>query len=238
MIPYSHDLFNGIIGWQKTSFIDYKRTVATVLFFSGCNLRCPYCHNSDIVYKKLPQINADELNNYLIQKRKIIDGVVITGGEPSLHKNLNNLILYLKSLGYKIKLDTNGLLPDALSLVINNIDYLAIDVKTSPILYKNKLLAVYDDCDQRLGQTINLVDMSHLDFEIRITTSKSLTTENDVHSIGRLIKNIRGKVYLQKLNKYAKTLDPNFNEETLDDETLESYKSILLKYVKYCEIRK
>jgi len=65
-----------------------------------------------------------------------------------------------------------------------------------------------------------------------------LTTENDIHSIGRLIKNIRGKVYLQKLNKYATTLDPNFNETALDDEVLESYKSILLKYVKYCEIRK
>lgn len=237
MKKFSPELFNGIIGWQKTSFIDYPRTVSTVLFFSGCNLRCPYCHNTDLVYKKYPQIDPQEINAYLLKRKGMIDGIVISGGEPTIHKNLRDMILYVKDLGYKVKLDTNGLQPDVLSLVVPHIDYLAIDVKTSPNSYKDKLLAIYDNCDERIGQSINLADMSKLDFEIRITVAKSIISLKDLDAVGRLIRHVRGTVYLQKLNKYAKMLNEKFYEEPLSNEEFELYRNTLLQYVNSCEIR-
>lgn len=229
-------LYDNIIAWYKPSFIDFPRTVSTVLFFSGCNLRCPYCHNSDIVYNKYPTIGADIIESYLKSKRNMIDGIVITGGEPTLHSNLKDLILHFKSMGFKVKLDTNGLLPNVISSVIHDLDYLAIDVKTSPNSYKNKLGSVYDDCDERLGQSINLIDMSKISYEVRITVAQSIITFDDIKSIGKLIRHITGNVYLQKINKNSKTLDESFSDNT-DNKTIELYKNELLKYVSHCEIR-
>lgn len=229
-------LYDDIIAWQKTSFIDFPRTVSTVLFFSGCNLRCPYCHNSDIVYNKYPNIQSDILESYLKRKKNIIDGVVITGGEPTLHSNLKDLIQHFRKMDYKVKLDTNGLLPDVILSVIHDIDYLAIDVKTSPKSYKNKLSAIYDDCNERLEQSINLIDMSKISYEVRITVAQSIITFDDIKTIGQLIQHINGKVYLQKMNKNSRTLDELFSDNT-NDKTIEMYKNELLKYVSHCEIR-
>jgi pyruvate formate lyase activating enzyme len=230
-------LYDNIIGWQKTSFIDFPRTVSTVLFFSGCNLRCPYCHNKDIVYNKLPQINATEVNSYLIKRKKLIDGIVITGGEPTLHNNLRPLILHLKDMGYQIKVDTNGLQPNVISSILNDINYLAIDVKTSPSSYKNKLKSKYDDCFERLQKTIKLIDASDIDFEIRITIAQSIISLDDIVTIGELIKNIRGKVYLQELNKHSETLKSNFPKEPFSKEEIDIYIDTLLHYVKFCKLR-
>lgn len=230
-------LYDGIIGWQKTSFIDFPRTVSTVLFFSGCNLRCPYCHNKDIVYNKLPQINAAEISSYLEKRKKLIDGIVITGGEPTLHNNLRPLILHLKDMGYQIKVDTNGLQPEVISSILDDINYLAIDVKTSPSSYKNKLKSKYDDCIDRLQKTIKLVNLSNIDFEIRITLAKSIISLDDIITIGKLIENIRGKVYLQQLNKHSETLDMDFSKEPFTEKEINSYINTLLQYVSFCQLR-
>lgn len=237
MNEFSPQLFNDIIGWQKTSFIDFPGTVSTVLFFSGCNLRCPYCHNADLVYKRYPQIDPHEINAHLLKRKGMIEGIVISGGEPTIHKNLRELILYLKDLGYKVKLDTNALLPDILSLVIHHIDYLAIDVKTSPNSYKDKLLATYDNCDERIGQSIKIADMSKVDFEVRITVAKTIVSLKDLDIIGKLIRHTRATVYLQKLNKYTKMLNDKFYEEPLSIEELKLYQKTLLQYVNSCIIR-
>ena len=121
----------GVAGWHKNSFIDFPGTVAAVLFFSGCNLACPYCHNPDIVKAGTSSlVRPDDIADFLEKRKGLIDGVVLSGGEPTLHACLAEAASFIRSLGYRVKLDTNGLLPDAVAAV--KPDYLALDVKTAP----------------------------------------------------------------------------------------------------------
>lgn len=126
--------FKGISGWQKTSFIDYPGTVSTVLFFEGCNLRCPYCHNPDIVLRKNPQLSWTEIKSHLSSRKGLIEGVVLTGGEPTLHSCLPQIVNELRDDGFLIKIDTNGANPDMIAQC--KPDYLALDFKTIPQRYE------------------------------------------------------------------------------------------------------
>lgn len=228
---------DNIIGWQKNSFNDFPRAVSTVLFFSGCNLRCPYCHNSRIVLNELPPIVANELWAFLVERKTLIDGVALTGGEPTIHSNLIELAAKIKRFGYAVKLDTNGLLPEKVEAVIPHIDYLAIDVKTSPELYKSKLKSSFDDNKERLSQTINLAMLSKLQFEIRTTAVRGLIDNDICHEIGAIVKG-SSQMYLQSMNPGVKTLDSTYSTlKPFSKEELEQFRRILLKYVDRCDIR-
>ena len=118
-------------GWTKNSFIDYPGTVSTVLFFSGCNLRCPYCHNCSLLDNP-PDISgrSREFWKFLEKRKGLVEGVVISGGEPTLHPHLKDSIRELQQTGYKVKLDTNGLQPEVIAEFA--CDYVALDIKTEP----------------------------------------------------------------------------------------------------------
>ena len=133
------ELFRGIGGVQKNSFIDFPGTVSAVLFYNGCNLRCPYCHNPSLARgTETHGINAEEVNSFLEKRFGLLEGVAITGGEPTLYATLPALINHLRdTIGYKVKLDSNGLKPEVLENV--TVDYLAIDFKTSPQRYSTLL---------------------------------------------------------------------------------------------------
>ena len=123
-------------GIEKLSLVDFDGYVACTLFTGGCNYRCPFCHNSPLIHHQ-PTIDLNEIFDYLNKRKKMIDAVVITGGEPTIHKELPDIIKLIKNLGFKIKLDTNGTNPKMLKELIDKklIDYVAMDIKTSSNCY-------------------------------------------------------------------------------------------------------
>ena len=130
-------------GLQKTSLIDYPNKVASVLFTPGCNLRCPFCHNWRIVVDPKPPFLQEAVALEILESRKkYVDAVVVTGGEPTMHKELPKFLAKLKQRGFMVKLDTNGFYPQVLEECLPYVDYVALDVKTS--LDKYKLLGAKD----------------------------------------------------------------------------------------------
>ncbi len=229
--------FIGLSGWIKNSFIDFPGTVSTVLFFSGCNLRCPYCHNpSFILLKNDISDKSDEIRDFLQQRRKILDGVVITGGEPTLHPNIKELIKEIRSLGYKIKVDTNGLLPNKIEDF--SPDYLAVDFKTTPKLY-NKLLGVtFNDISERLKKSLSIVKNMGKNAEVRITVAPKIISKEIIQDMIPLIKGV-SLVNLQPVNMNKEMLDPPFFTGTnaIQPEELQEYKEMISPHVGSCIIR-
>ena len=125
-----------ITGLQKMTLLDYPGKVACTVFLQGCNFRCPFCHNSGLLSSAgNPEIPTEELLTFLKKRQGLLDGVCITGGEPTLHKELPELTRTIKELGFSVKLDTNGFRPAVLKELAGMLDYVAMDIKNSPELY-------------------------------------------------------------------------------------------------------
>ncbi|MDD3113210.1 MAG: anaerobic ribonucleoside-triphosphate reductase activating protein [Candidatus Izemoplasmatales bacterium] len=168
-------IFAGIV---KTSLIDYPGQIATVLFTPGCNFNCFYCHNRSLT-EDFPQIiSTEEIESYLRKRIGLIDGVVITGGEPTLHQDLPDYFRFLKQLGYLTKLDTNGSSPEMLKTLIDQclLDYVAIDYKAPKAIYQRYCRGEADP--DKVLTSINLLLESQLAFEVRTTVFPQLTQED------------------------------------------------------------
>jgi pyruvate formate lyase activating enzyme len=225
-----------IAGWLKNSFIDFPGTVSTVLFFGGCNLRCPYCHNPEIVTGRVAQdISITDVKQYLINMRAIIDGVVLSGGEPTLYDILPEVISEFRSIGLKIKLDTNGLRPEM--ILKCDPDYLAVDFKTDPEFY-NKLGYTGSSSIQSLQSTLDIVRSMGERAEIRITAAQGFVDESIALSMARYLDGI-SKVFIQKVNIDTPTLDPAFSEKPqISDDDLRQIRDIICASgVKSCVVR-
>lgn len=203
-----------IRGWVKTSLIDYPGKIATVLFTSGCNFRCPYCQNSELVLhpESLPEIDPAEIFQLLTRRRGLIDGVVITGGEPTLQKGIENFLRKVKELGLATKLDTNGYRPQVLRELFERglLDYVAVDIKTS--LAKYPLAAGVPVDMRRIEESVRLIMSSGIDHEFRTTVVPGIVASEDVEEIAKLIAGA-GKYILQQFRPQV-TLDPHFREIT------------------------
>jgi pyruvate formate lyase activating enzyme len=174
--------FSGI---QKTSLIDYPEKIATVLFTPGCNLRCPYCYNWRIVVDpKPPFLNEEAALQMLDERRKYVDAVVVTGGEPTIHKEMPRFLKKLKERGFAVKLDTNGLNPIVLEECLSYVDYVALDFKTSPEKYH--LLGAKDTA--ALLHTIDMLKSGKIEYEFRTTVVPKIVEEADVTRIGETVK--------------------------------------------------
>ncbi|HUI91737.1 MAG TPA: anaerobic ribonucleoside-triphosphate reductase activating protein [Chitinivibrionales bacterium] len=228
--------FTGVAGWQKSSFIDFPGTVSTVLFFSGCNLRCPYCHNSDIVNAPAEGIiSSDDIWKQLEKRKGIVEGVVLSGGEPTLHACLKDLVPEIKGLGLRVKLDTNGMLPETIAAL--SPDYLALDVKTAPRLYRELLGSPYNDTEPRLSRSVEIARNMGDNAEIRITAAPGIVDRGTIREIGELVNGMK-KVFLQPMMKKKPLLDPAFTEkERISQEEITVYRDILSEYVDGCVIR-
>ena len=201
-----------IKGWVRTSLIDYPGKIAAVLFTSGCNFRCPYCQNSELVLhpESLPEIDPAEIFQFLTRRRGLIDGVVITGGEPTLQKGLDDFMRKLKELGLAIKLDTNGYRPQVLRDLLERdlLDYVAMDIKASPAKYP---LAAGVPIDvQRIEKSVRLILSSGIAHEFRTTVVPGIVAPEDVEEMARLIAGA-GKYILQQFRPQG-TLEPRFRE--------------------------
>jgi pyruvate formate lyase activating enzyme len=223
-------------GWAKNSFIDYSGTVSTVLFFSGCNLRCPYCHNPLLARNRSGEsVPSDIIWQFLEERRSLIQGVVLSGGEPALRTDLKEIVALIRMLGYAIKLDTNGMLPERIREAAP--DYLALDVKTLPRNYASLLQAPYQDAGERLLESIKIAKAMGANAEIRITLAPKLINCEIIAELGRALEGA-GKVYLQRMQTGVELLDSSMKElPPISLEEIEEYRKILAEFVGACEIR-
>lgn len=178
-----------IEGLQKTTLLDFPGLVACTLFAHGCNLRCPFCHNAGLVVRKPENIiSQEELGEFLKKRKGILDGVCLTGGEPLAQKDAIEFIEFLKSFGYKIKLDTNGFFPERLKEVIDKglVDYIAMDIKSSPEGYAKAVGIDNIDISPAM-ESVKLIMSSGIDYEFRTTAVKGLHLVSDFERIGEWI---------------------------------------------------
>lgn len=178
-----------IEGLQKTTLLDFPGLVACTVFAHGCNLRCPFCHNAGLVVRKPENIiSQEELGEFLKKRNGILDGVCLTGGEPLAQKDAIEFIEFLKSFGYKIKLDTNGFFPERLKEAIDKglVDYIAMDIKSSPEGYA-KAVGIDGIDITPATESVKLIMSSGVDYEFRTTAVKGLHLVSDFERIGEWI---------------------------------------------------
>ena len=170
-----------IVGFEKLSLVDFDGYTACTLFTGGCNFRCPFCHNGPLVLGvgDLQPYDEEEIFAYLKKRQGIIEGVVITGGEPTLHNDLPEFIAKIKALDYKVKLDSNGTRPEMLERLIDAslVDYVAMDVKSSPEGYP---IATGVPFDENILKSVRLLLKGKVDYEFRTTLVKGLISFVDV----------------------------------------------------------
>jgi len=188
-----------IHGFNKTTLLDYPEHIASCAFTGACNYRCPYCHNAALVLDpgSQPLIAEEEILSYLSKRKGILEGLCITGGEPTLNKDLPEFIKKVKDLGLLVKLDSNGSNPDMLiSLIAGNLlDYIAMDIKSSPENYAKAIgLASYDIAP--IEESVSVIMNSGVDYEFRTTAVKELTSPKDFMIIGSWLEGAE-KYFLQ-----------------------------------------
>jgi pyruvate formate lyase activating enzyme len=228
-------------GIQRSSLIDYPGKVSCVLFLSGCNFNCPYCHNPGLVRKSRECssfLKEDEIFKFLYERRGFLDGVVISGGEPTLQKDLSCLCEKIRKMGFSIKLDTNGSRPSHIKKLIERglLDYIAMDIKTDPHCYDPLIEKGSNSVD--LLSSINIIMGSGLDYEFRTTCVKRLINEQIIKVILGLIKNAKRYV-LQLFNK-TDVLHPEFFYEPdsfFNKNDLLHLKSLAEPWVRECIVR-
>ena len=224
-------------GVQKVSLVDYPGHVAAALFTIGCNMRCGYCHNPELVLPDRYSDSIPEEDILLFLESRIgkLDGVVISGGEPTMHEGLPQLAARIKAMGYLVKLDSNGTHPDMIAQMIKegNLDFVAMDIKGP--LEKYQEIAAYPVDTAAVAQTISLLKNSGIGHEFRTTVVKSQLTPEDFVAIGQLIAGAP-RFALQRFRP-GKTLHPAFRyETTYSDEEFAELKKILERYVDECVI--
>lgn len=222
-------------GLQKTSLLDFPEKISAIVFTQGCNFRCGYCHNPElIVMKNTDNYTTDGVLEFLKTRCGKLDGVVITGGEPCLQNGLIEFIEKVKEEGFLVKLDSNGMMPDVLARALPLVDYVAMDIK-APLAKYPDIVRVKVDTN-KIRKSISMIMQSGVDYEFRTTVVKSQLSYLDFEEIGQLIKGAK-RYYLQKFVP-SKTLDEKMmSETTYSSEEFEKIKEILAKYVDYVELR-
>lgn len=244
-----------ISGLQKTTLLDYPGHVAATVFLGGCNFRCPFCHNMDIVILENDKSNVssvskvyseEDILNFLKKRKEVLDGVCITGGEPTLNNELSSFLYQIKSIkknngdALLIKLDTNGTNPKMLSNLIseNLIDYVAMDIKSSVDNY-NELIGIEskEKCDEiieKIKKSIIILKNSNIEYEFRTTVIKNFHDEKTMHGIGELI-NGADKYFIQSFKDSEFVLDHTL--EAFEKEILNRYVDIMSEYAAFVSIR-
>ena len=180
-----------IAGLQKTTLLDYPGHIACTVFLPGCNLRCPFCHNASLVLRPQTMMPQEELMAFLQTRRRKLDGVCITGGEPTLHKDLPQLMKSINDLGFLVKLDTNGTRPDVLKGILEEglADYVAMDIKNSPEKYAETCGG--PDVLDAVRESVKLLEDSAVEHEFRTTVLHPYHPPADLAAIGQWLRGTR-----------------------------------------------
>jgi pyruvate formate lyase activating enzyme len=199
-------------GIQKTTLIDFAPNIASTLFLGGCNFRCSFCHNSDLIDASVgADITENELFEFLKRRQKFLDGVCITGGEPTIHQELPAWIKKIQEFGLKIKLDTNGTNPTMLSNLIKEklIDYVAMDVKAPIDSYEDVVLVSVDK--EAIEESKNLLITDDVDYEFRTTVVPGIHGEDELIQMAKWIEGAK-KYYLQPYRPNENVLDVSLRD--------------------------
>jgi len=228
-------------GLQKNSFIDYPGKISCVIFLAGCNFTCPYCHNPELAKGRPSEcIDEDEVFDFLERRNNFLDGVVISGGEPTLCKDLFTLCERIKQMGYPIKLDTNGSRPRVIRHLIDEglIDYIAMDIKTDPLDYAP---LIQGNCNpDRILSSIQIIMQSNIPYEFRTTCIKPLVDKDVVERISRLVKDSMLYALQQFHHNGDRVLQPEFFKDKgriYNDDEIMHLKSIAEPWVQKCIVR-
>lgn len=225
-----------IEGLQKLTLLDYPGRTACTVFLAGCNFRCPFCHNYELVANPVaPLMTDEELLDYLQKRKGLLDGVAITGGEPLMRRELPELLRKIKALGYAVKLDTNGCFPARLKEIVGEglVDYVAMDVKNAPARYgetvgfpKLTLTAV--------EESVNFLMTDVVDYEFRTTVIEQFHSDEEIETIGRWIQGAK-RWFLQRFK--PSEMVPNETLTAPSTQKMEEYLKIAQKYVPAAELR-
>lgn len=179
-----------ISGIQKLTLLDYPEHTACTLFVPYCNFRCPFCHNSELLSGDAEFYDENEIFAFLKKRKGVLEGVCITGGEPTIYTDLDRFIRDIRALGYRIKLDTNGYMPDRLGALVNEglLDYIAMDIKNSPERYAETAGLPIDSFDiSPIVQSIDIIKNSGVKYEFRTTVVTELFDENSIAGAAKMI---------------------------------------------------
>ena len=223
-----------IAGFMPLTLLDYPGVTAATVFIGGCNFRCPFCHNSSLVTNCGEGIGEEELFAFLEKRKKLLDGVCISGGEPLMYPETEKLIDRIKSMGFLVKLDTNGSFPHFLEKLISSkkIDYVAMDIKNCPEKYS--LTAGVETDISKITKSIRLLMEGNVEYEFRTTVFKPYHQENDIEKIGMWIQGAE-KYFLQGFILSDKVSDRSLAPFTADE--MELFRLKILKYVKAAKLR-
>lgn len=226
-----------INGFNKLTLLDYPGHLAATIFLGGCNMRCPFCHNASLVTKlsSQPVIPTEEVLTTLAKRKGILEGVCITGGEPTLYQDLPDFIKEIKTMGFLVKLDTNGSNPTMLKALVQNgfLDYVAMDIKNSREKY-HLTAGVSNISLDLIEESIQFLLTSPLDYEFRTTIVKELHTKEDVVSIGKWLKGAKA-YHLQSYKDSDDVITPGFH--SYPKEILSEYINFLTPYVSHISLR-
>lgn len=227
-------------GIQKLTLIDFPGKIACTVFLAGCNFYCPWCHSRELVAPKeirnLPKITEKYFLDFLESRRGLLEGVVVCGGEPTLNKDLPSLCRKIKTLGFSVKLDTNGSNPGMLSELACNslVDYVAMDVK----LPFERYVEVCNTREEafKVQKSIDILKAGKVDYEFRTTVVSSVHSREDILKIARWISPAK-KYYLQNFRP-EKTIDPEFEKVTpYPIEFLAEVQQVIAPFFEICQVR-
>ena len=226
-----------IQGLQKLTLLDYPGKVACTVFTAGCNFRCPFCHNASLVthIQDGREITQEEVFAFLKKRRGILDGVCVTGGEPLLHKDIEELLREIKELGFSVKLDTNGSFPDRLKGLVEEglVDYIVMDIKNAKENYGRTIgIEDYDVSD--VARSVHYLLEGNVPYELRTTVVREFHQRADLEAIGRWIEGAE-HYYLQQFVDSGDLIQPGLRG--YDRDIMEQALGTVKKYVKAAELR-
>ena len=224
-------------GLQKTSLLDYPNAISAIIWTVGCNFCCPFCYNRDLVLGKVETIPEEEILNFLKKRKGLLEGLVISGGEPLMQEDIVQFAEKVKKLGYLIKIDTNGMYPDKLRELIDKklVDYVAMDVK-APMNKYDKLTDVKTDI-KKIEKSIEIIQNSAPDYEFKTTFTPGLLTKEDIISIAKWLEGSK-RFYLQQFKKDAPLISSELqNVAPLSKEELIDTLKDIKPYFESCNVR-
>lgn len=226
-----------IHGLQKMTLLDFPGKVACTVFIAGCNMRCPFCHNSYLVtdIKNENAMSTEEVLRFIESRQRILDGVAITGGEPLLYEDVIPFIREIKKMGLSVKLDTNGTFPERLKAVIDEglVDYVAMDVKNCFERY-GETVGVKDFDIAPIKESISLLINGECDYEFRTTVVKQFHSPADIESLAYRIKGAK-KYFLQSFVDSGALISSGLSG--VEKAKMLDMKRIAAKFVDFCDVR-
>ena len=223
-----------IAGMQKVTLLDYPGKIACTVFLAGCNMRCPFCHNSELVLGSGLNMPTEEVLDFLNTRRGKLEGVCVTGGEPTIHEELPVLLRTIQGVGFSVKLDTNGTNPQMLRRLVEDglVDYLAMDIKNAPECYAQSCGGV--DYLKQVRESAAFLLEGKVDYEFRTTVCSPLHGLEEIEKIGQWLTGAK-RYYLQQFVDSGRILEKGMT--AVPAAVMEEMRQCLLPYIPAVELR-